>query len=225
MGSSRATAESVKRVLERLASNGTVISRLDGTTHQVFPVGISLTEGEALRAWVVRERVRRSIEIGLGYGISALHICDALVTVDAPNLEHVVIDPFQHTRFANCGLQLLEDAGVRDLVKHLNGRSEIVLPELLKSEALFDFAFVDGNHRIDAVFVDLFYLGRLVRPAGIIFLDDYQLPGVRKAVSFYMTNLNWSLVELSDPHGEHEWALLRTSATADDRHFTHFADF
>jgi len=31
---------------------------------------------------------------------------------------------------------------------------------------------VDGNHRFDAVFVDLYYLGRLLRPGGVMFLDD-----------------------------------------------------
>lgn len=225
MANSRAAAEGPRRVLERLAADGTIISRLDGTTHDVFPVGISLAEGEALRTWVVRERASRSIEIGLGYGVSALHVCEGLVTAGAPTPTHVAIDPYQHSRFGDCGLQLLEDAGVRGLVEHIDGRSEIVLPELLNSEATFDFAFVDGNHRFDAVFVDLFYLGRLVRPAGIIFLDDYQLNGIRKAVSFYVSNLNWRIVDISDRHREHQWALVRTSPTADDRPFTYFLDF
>jgi predicted O-methyltransferase YrrM len=180
----RAAAEDPKRVLERLAADETVISRLDGTTHNVFPVGISVAEGEALRTWVVRERASRSIEIGLGYAVSALHVCKGLVTADAPTPTHVAIDPYQHSRFGNCGLQLLEDGDVRGLVGHVDVRSEIVLPELLKSEATFDFAFVDGNHRLDAVFVDLFYLGRLVRPASVFFLDDYQLKGVRKPSRF-----------------------------------------
>jgi hypothetical protein len=40
-------------------------------------------EGEALREWVVRERATRTIEIGLGYGISALFICEGDAPVSA----------------------------------------------------------------------------------------------------------------------------------------------
>ena len=84
---------------------------------------------------------------------------------------------------------------------------------------------VDGNHRFDRVFVDLFYLGRLVRPGGIVFLDDYQLPGVARAASFYKTNLGWTLEEVSAPDDLHRWAVLRTSALPDARPFDHFVDF
>ncbi len=55
----------------------------------------------------------------------------------------------------------------------------------------FDLAFVDGsNHRFDALFVDLYYLGRLVRPGGIVFLEDYQLPALARAASFFLTNVS-----------------------------------
>jgi hypothetical protein len=30
------------------------------------------------------------------------------------------------------------------------------------------FAFVDGNHRFERVFLDLIYIGRLVRPGAIV---------------------------------------------------------
>jgi predicted O-methyltransferase YrrM len=71
-------------------------------------------------------------------------------------------------------------------------------------------AVVDGNHRYDAVFVDLYYLGRLLRPGGIVFIDDYYLPGIAKAVAFLLTNLRWSLEEVSTAHHRHHWAVVRT---------------
>ena len=86
-------------------------------------------------------------------------------------------------------------------------------------------AVVDGNHRFDAVFVDLFYLGRLLRPAGIVFVDDYHLPGIAKAVCFFVTNRGWSIEETSAAEDRHHWAVLRTSAGPDTRPFDHFADF
>jgi hypothetical protein len=65
-----------------------------------------------------------------------------------------VIDPFQETRFADRGLHVLEEAGVLELVEYHPDESQIVLPRLLAEGRRFDLAFVDGNHRFDAVFVD-----------------------------------------------------------------------
>jgi predicted O-methyltransferase YrrM len=223
------TAASIHQVLDRLAADGatsTVISRHDGTTHHVFPVGISLAEGQALTTWIVRERVSQTIEIGLAYAISTLHICAGLLEVTgsaAPH--HVALDPHQESHFGNCGLQLLEDAGVRDMVEHISGRSEFILPDLLRHGRNFELAFVDGNHRFDGVFIDLFYLSKLVTAGGLIIVDDFQLPGVRKAVRFYLNNLQWSLLETSAAHPEHQWAVIRTSTQPDERPFTYFVEF
>jgi hypothetical protein len=42
-------------------------------------------------------------------------------------------------------------------------------------------AFVDGSHVFNNVFVDLYYLQMIVRPGGLIVLDDYWLPGITTA--------------------------------------------
>jgi hypothetical protein len=68
-------------VIERLLRDGTVVARSDGTVHRLFPVAIDAAEGEALREWIVREGATRTIEIGLGYGISALFVCEALPVI------------------------------------------------------------------------------------------------------------------------------------------------
>ena len=87
--------------------------------------------------------------------------------------------------------------------------SQIVLPRLLSEGRSFDFAFVDGNHRFDGVFLDLVYLGRLVRPGGVVFLDDFGLPAIARAVSFFLTNRGWTLEDAARDE-LHEWAVLRT---------------
>jgi predicted O-methyltransferase YrrM len=215
----------VRAVSDRLVSETTAVARFDDSTHAIFPVAASHAEGEALRGWVVRERAQRTIEIGLGYAISTLFICEGLLIGGNQAIEHVVIDPYQESRFANCGLQFLEEAGVRAFVEHRSASSEIVLPLLVAEAGHFDLAFVDGNHRFDAVFVDLLYLGRLLRPGGVIFLDDYQLPGVRRAAAFYVANLGWSLEEISGADELHQWAVLRTSRVPDARPYDCFVDF
>jgi hypothetical protein len=72
---------------------------------------------------------------------------------------------------------------------------------------------------------DVVYLGRLVRAGGIVFLDDYQLPAVARAASFCLTNLGWTLEEVSATDDLHQWGVLRTPQVPDTRPFEHFIDF
>src|SRR5215216_2705609 len=215
----------VRQVIERLVDDGTVVARSDGTVHHLFPVAVGATEGAALREWVVRERAIRTIEIGLGYGVSALFVCEGLLGIGDADARHLALDPNQAGRFANCGLQVLEEAGVAFLVEHHAEESQIALPRFLAEDRRFDLAFVDGNHRFDGVFLDLVYLGRLLRPGGIAFLDDYQLRGVARTASFCVTNLGWTLEEVSAPDDAHQWAVLRRSGHPDERPYDHFVDF
>jgi len=215
----------VRGVIERLVRGGTAVARSDGTLHSIFPVAVYAAEGEALREWVLREGATRTIEIGLGYGISALHICEGLFGNADPVARHVALDPYQATRFADCGLQFLEEAGIAQMVEHHAQESQIALPRFLDEARRFHLAFVDGNHRFDGVFLDLVFLGRLVRAGGIVFVDDYQLPAVARAASFCVTNLGWTLEEVSAADDLHRWAVLRTSAVPDTRPFDYYVDF
>jgi predicted O-methyltransferase YrrM len=201
------------------------VARSDGSLHRLFPVGIGQAEGEALRDWVIREGAIHTIEIGLGYGIAALFVCEGLLASGAANAHHVVLDPNQETRFANCGLQFLDEAGVSQLIEFLPTVSEFALPRFLADGRRFDLAFVDGNHRFDGVFLDVIYLGRLVHPGGIIFLDDYQLRSVARTVSFCTSNLGWSIEDQSAQDRRHHWVVLRTPPAPIARGFDHYADF
>jgi predicted O-methyltransferase YrrM len=215
----------VRGVIERLVSDGTAVARSDGSVHQLFPVAASAIEGEAVREWVLREDAAHTIEIGLGYGISALFVCEGLLGNARNKVRHLAIDPYQATRFANCGLQFLDEAGLAEIVEHYPEESQIALPRLVSEGRRFDLAYVDGNHRFDRVFVDLSYLGRLLRPGGVTFMDDYQLPAVARAAAFYVANLDWTLEEVSKSDDFHQWAVLRTSRTPDTRSFDHFVVF
>ena len=161
---------------------------------------------------------------GPGYGVATLFICAGLMAGVA-DAAHVAIDPNQSSRFSDCGLQLLAEAGVAGMVEVMPLESQIALPRLLAEGRTFDLAFVDGNHRFDGVLLDLVYLGRLVHRGGIVFVDDYQLPSVARAASFCVTNLGWSHEEVSREDDQHSWVVLRTSRSPDKRPFDHFVDF
>jgi predicted O-methyltransferase YrrM len=204
----------VRDVIDRLVRDGTAVARSDGTVHTLFPVAASAAEGEAVKECVTREAAARTIEVGFGYGISALYICEGLLANGDETARHVVIDPHQATRFADIGLQVLGEAGVADMVEFHPEESQVVLPSFVAEGRHFDLAFVDGRHRFETVFVDLYFLGRLVRPAGVVFVDDYQLLAVARATSLISTELGWAVEDVSDPDEHHQWAVLRTPAAA-----------
>lgn len=114
-----------------------------------------------------------------------------------------------------------------DHVQGLSRKQVTLFPQALddyisqENPVRFIDAFVDGNHRFDAVFVDLFYLGRLIRRGGVVILDDYNLPGIRRAASFFVTNLGWTMEDTVDNH----MVVLRTTTSPDTRDFRFFAEF
>lgn len=52
-------------------------------------------------------------------------------------------------------------------------------------------------------------------------LDDYNLPDIRRAVSFFVTNLNWTVADIVDDR----MVVLRTATDPDSRDFRFFAEF
>ena len=207
----------------------------DGET-QAFPdnpnippfntASIPTKEGESLRKWIVKERAVNTIEIGLAYGFSALYACEGLLLNKKRDSKHTIIDAWQtqKNKYDRIGLKTLDRAGLNKMIKFYNEKSQITLPRLLKEKKQFDFAFVDGCHLCDYVFLDLFYLGQLAKPSGIIFIDDYNLPGIKKAAAFFIKNLNWKIEEIGS-YKKHKWLIVRTAKKKDQRKYMYFVDF
>jgi len=191
---------------------------------ELTPVAIGPAEGTALRDRVRREGALQTLETGLGYAVSTLFICEGLLA-NGPDARHVAMDPHLRRGHAGEGLETLVQAGVRDLVEFYGEGSEVVLPRLLDEGRSFDLAFIDGNHRFEGVFLDLVYCGRLLKPGAVVFVDDMQLPAVRRAVGFCVANLGWT-VEDEGREGEHVWVVMRTgSPDAFHRPFDSFVEF
>lgn len=220
-----ATVQQVRAVIESLDREGASPVDTGDANLDFRTVTITSKEGEALRDWVLNENAARTIEIGLAFGFSALYICEGLLLNGHPNAKHVTLDPWQSSGYANRGLEILAEAGVKHLIEFHGEKSQLALPQFLKEDRQFDLAFVDGNHRFDAVFVDLYYLGYLVRKGGIIILDDYNLPGIERAAAFFINNLKWTIEATSSPEDQHHWIVLRTSKDEDTRDFRYFVDF
>jgi len=226
------SAQGVRRFREAALERGVVVPSGGGPPRQLSPVAIGREEASGLATWVRREGARRTIEAGLGFGIATLSICEGLLA-NGGDVSHVAADPYQvvglpvhSTTYEGVGLQLLEEAGVRELVEFHAEESQIVFPRLLAAGRDFDLAFIDGNHRFEAVFLDLIYTGRLLNERGIVFIDDVQLPGPRRALQFCVNNLGWVVEDGGTEGDAHEWAVARTGLhDAFQRPYTDFREF
>ena len=147
---------------------------------------------DLLRDLLISEGAETVVEVGLAYASSALAIGEALVTVNAPNPRHVVIDPFQERVWSNVGWNLLRSAGLESITRLMLAPSSIALPQLVTEGLVADAAYVDGSHRVHEVFVDLYFLRKIIRPGGLIVTDDNWAPSVRTAVHYYEQNLGWA---------------------------------
>ena len=154
------------------------------------------------------------VEIGLAYGSSALAIGEALVSGDAKRPLHVVIDPLQATVWSNVGWEMMRSTGLDRFARLVLQPSSTALPQLVAEELIADAAFVDGSHRFHEVFVDLYFLRKIVRPGGIIALDDHWWPSVRTAVHYFETNLGWRVVPGAFDGGTLDHATGRRRAVA-----------
>jgi predicted O-methyltransferase YrrM len=146
---------------------------------------------DLLRDLLITEGAETVVEVGLAYGSSALAIGEALLTVRAPHAQHVVIDPFQESAWSNVGWESLRSAGLDSIATLLLAPSSLALPQLATEGLIADAAFVDGSHRFHEVFVDLYFLRKIVRPGGLIVIDDHWALSVRTAAGYYEQNLGW----------------------------------
>lgn len=182
----------VRDVRRRLAQDGPAWTRDKVADFET--VTVPETDCDLLRDLLIAEGARTVVEVGLAYGSSALAIGEALLTADPANARHVIIDPFQAEGWANVGWDLLCEAGLDSIATlHLEW-SSIALPRMLTDGFAADAAFVDGSHRFHEIVVDFYFLRKIVRPGGLIIVDDHWAPSVRTATNYYEQNLGWKAV-------------------------------
>jgi predicted O-methyltransferase YrrM len=169
-----------------------------GASVSLVPHSVEPQLGVAMRDLAIGSGAERTIEVGLALGMSALFLCQAILPRDG---RHVAIDPFQEKSWNGAGLRTLREAGAEELVEVLEEESQLALPRLVAEGRAFDFAFVDGDHRFEGVFLDLYFMTRLVKPRGLIVVDDMWMPSVRTAVAYVEKNLGATLEPDALPNG------------------------
>ena len=186
------TAADVRCYVDRLYEQGHVEGE-DGSRTPLDPHALAEVDARELRDLAVSERVGTTLEVGLGLGLGTLSLCEALLEVGHPGAQHVVVEAFPGD-FGGAGGRTVRAAGVDDMVEHVHEESQLALPRFAVEGRRFDLALIDGDHRFEGVFLDLCFADRLVRPRGLVIVDDLWMPAIRLAVSYVERNLGWELL-------------------------------
>lgn len=142
---------------------------------------IKFSEGQYLHDLVRKNNFKRTLETGMGLGLSAASI------ITASQSRHVAIDPFQPD-YENCGLRNIEKLGLAGNLEFHADFSHSVLPRLLDEKRTFEFIFIDGNHKFDGQFVDFYYASLLIEKNGIIVLHDTWMRPTTYLINYIKTN-------------------------------------
>ncbi len=185
--------KAVQKARRNLAGSGPLRLRAEGDFERI---SVPDEECDILRDMLVAEHARVVVEVGLAYGSSALAIGEALLAQGHQGARHVIIDPYQQA-FGEAGWQAVVGAGLGGLCALVAERSQLALPRLVAEGFVADAAFVDGSHVFHNVFVDLYFLRELVRPGGLVVLDDCHWPSVATAVRYFELNTGWELQQAS----------------------------
>jgi predicted O-methyltransferase YrrM len=135
-----------------------------------------------------------ALEVGTSLGMTSLYLLAAMARNRLGRLVTVDVAPSK-AAYARA----LFDAFGADRVTSLLGRSENVLPAVLADTPLFDWVFVDIDHRYASTVAHWHLLAEHVRPGGYIVFDDINFGnGMRRAwrevsgqPGFAWTTLHW----------------------------------
>jgi predicted O-methyltransferase YrrM len=220
-----ATLDRLQRVRDAIYTSG-VMRGASGALRPVWPAGLTRDRGEFLRDAATSIDASSIIETGLGLAMSSSYLLEAaLRSSQSAQARLTSIDPGETSVCDDAGLLHLHDAGLTPFHRFFPEPSQRVLPLLAQSGESFDLAFLDGDHRFDGAFVDAYYALQVVRPGGLIILDDVWMPSVTKVSRFLTSN---GLCELASEHasgGKPRLHVLRPLATHAARAWDHFLEF
>jgi predicted O-methyltransferase YrrM len=178
-------------------------------------VSVCPSEGEFMHRWVKDHGLHRTLEVGLAFGASACCI------MSAHEGRHTCIDPFQKEHYDDMGLSNIASLGYGDRVDFHGDFSHSALPRLLAEKREYDFAFIDGNHRYDGIFLDFYYIDQLLGNQGYVLFHDAWMRGTQLVASFIRRNRK-DYQRIRCPVRN---MILFQKIGVDDRQWDHFREF
>ncbi len=106
---------------------------------------------------------------------------------------HISISPYADEQIRI--KKYLEDNGIGNSTKFLNGSSDVILATAPEIPAVLDFVLIDGAHRFPFACIDFHYTEQRIPVDGIFCLDDVHMPSVRILYKFLLKEKEWELVQ------------------------------
>ncbi len=177
-------------------------------------VAVSREQAEFMYRFLKKKKVNVTLETGFAYGCSAAHI------ISATRKKHYVIDPFQE-KFGNLGLKNIQRLGLNKFILFKKDFSHIILPKLVEEGVRLDFAFIDGGHNYDDVFVDFFYIDIMLKKQGYVLFHDSWMRSTQLVASWIKTNKrNYKSIKIPIKN-----LILFQKTGKDNRTWNHFKEF
>ncbi|MDB5048229.1 MAG: O-methyltransferase, family 3 [Fibrobacteres bacterium] len=142
---------------------------------------VSKAEAEFMHALVAGLKPRATLEVGMGYG------CSAAFIISAARVPHYAMDPMQ-ADYHHLGLKNLRKLGLDSHLRFFPDYSHTALPRLLSEGVKVDFAFIDGGHRFDDIFIDFYYADLILERGGHILLHDAWMRSTQTVASWVRRN-------------------------------------
>lgn len=222
----------LRRAREAVYTSGVCVGK-KGKRIDAFPTGLTEKAGRVLAELTRVEGCATTIETGFALGFSASFLIEGMLEgrqgtesgeQDRREIRHVAIDPYATGHWDSIGLKLLEEGGVGTCVRLIEEESCSAMARLAAEGFRADLGFVDGGHHFETVMIDLFWMGRVVRPGGLVVVDDLWMPSVRAGVEYFEKNLLWNR-EVSENPDAKRYAVLRLPEKAVEREWDHFVGF
>jgi len=176
----------------------------------------SITEREAeyIYDFLIKNEIKKTLEVGFAYGCSAAHI------ISATKNQHYAIDPYQEL-YSNLGIKNIEKLKLKKFLIFENDLSHNVLPDLLKKDVKVDFALIDGGHKFDDIFIDFYYIDLLLNNKGYVLLHDSWTRSTQYVVSWIKNNKqNYKIIKTPLKN-----LILLQKNGKDERNWYHFKGF
>jgi predicted O-methyltransferase YrrM len=166
----------VSAVLEQLLEDGEFSHR-----GRRYPIAHSISAAICRRYadLIVKQGLRRGLEIGTLFGFSTLFLADAfaqtggeLDTIDIRYAKRIWVDGQEIEDVHEVAERLIAEAGHGDRVSFHAGDSNSLLAELIEAGAEYDFALVDGSHKFEVALLDFIGVDRMLKVGGYVAMDD-----------------------------------------------------
>jgi predicted O-methyltransferase YrrM len=154
-----------------------------------FHSGIDEEEANMLVQAINDNKPAVTLEIGLAMGSSAICFCETVSKYNKQNGRHYAIDPFQYSDWRGIGVKIINDSGLNNHFKLLEGKTHEVFNYFLDNKIRLDMAFIDGWHTFDYTFVD-----KILNDGGILAFHDMYALSKQKVLNFILTHRDYEII-------------------------------